>query len=82
MAPERYKFYQQQIAQCDCEIAQALAQLPTRELKVETEPEKKTEPSAKRKKLTPLEAQPKRIAGVELTSIDGIGEQIAQILLS
>ncbi len=81
-ALERYKFYQQQIAQCDCQIAQALAQLPTRELNVQSEPEKKTEPSAKGKKLTPLEAELKRIAGVELTSIDGIGEQIAQVILS
>src|SRR4029077_17329028 len=81
-ALERYKFYQQQIAQCDCQIAQALAQLPTRELNLQSEPEKKTEPSAKGKKLTPLEAELKRIAGVELTSIDGIGEQIAQVILS
>ncbi len=81
-ALERYKFYQQQIAQCDCQIAQALAQLPSRELNVQSEPEKKTEPSAKGKKLTPLEAELKRIAGVELTSIDGIGERIAQVILS
>jgi transposase len=81
-ALDRYKFYQQQLAQCDDQIAQALAQLPTRELKVQTEPEKKTETSVRGQKLTPLEAELKRIAGVDLTSIDGIGEQIAQIILS
>src|SRR5262249_14597190 len=64
------------------QIAQALAQLPTRGLKLETKPESQTEQSAKGQKLGPLAAQLKRVAGVDLTSIDGIGEQIAQTILS
>ncbi|HZC35547.1 MAG TPA: IS110 family transposase [Chthoniobacterales bacterium] len=81
-ALDRYKFYQQQIGQCDGQIAQALAQLPTRELKGQIEPEKKAQPSANKQKLTPLGIELKRVTGVDLTSIDGIGEQIAQIILS
>jgi transposase len=81
-ALDRYKFYQQQIGQCDERIAQALAQLPNRQLKASSNCQIKEEPSpGKAKKLTTLESQLKRIAGVDLTSIDGIGEQIAHTIL-
>ena len=81
-ALDRYKFYQQQISQCDEQIAQALAKLPTRQLQAQTKPEINTLQSAKEQKLSPLATQLQRIAGVDLTSIDGIGEHIAQIILS
>lgn len=81
-ALERYKFYQLQIGQCDEQIAQALAKLPTRQLPAQTKPEIKTEPSANGQKLSSSGAELKRVTGVDLTSIDGIGEQIAQVILS
>ena len=59
-----------------------MAKLPTRQLQAQTKPEINTLQSAKEQKLSPLATQLQRIAGVDLTSIDGIGEHIAQIILS
>jgi transposase len=76
------QFYQQQIAGCDQRIAQALAQLPTRQLAAQSEPAGQTEQSPKAQKPTPLQTELMRIAGVDLMRIDGVGEQIAQVILS
>ncbi len=82
MALDTYQFYQQQIAACDQRIAQALAKLPTRQPAAQSEPAGQTDQLLKAQKLTPLQAELIRIAGVDLMRIDGIGEQIAQVILS
>lgn len=81
-ALDTYKFHQGQIGQCEQQIAQAVAQLPSRDPATQNSPERSSAWPAEEQKLSLLGAQLVRITGVDLTRIDGIGEQIAQVLVS
>ena len=82
-ALERYKFAQGQIEQCQQKILETMAQLPTRLLEPDNQLAPKTSSAAVEPvKLSLIQTELKRIAGVDLTSIDGIGEETAQLILS
>jgi transposase len=82
-----YDHYQEQIAQCDERIAQHVREMESRVTKTSGEPSEAAEPSdTKKKKGAPgsfdLSAELKRVAGVDLTQVDGMGALTVQIVLS
>lgn len=79
-ALELYDYYQQKIAECDAEISQEMQTLETRGT---------AGPILKRKPRSPhnplgfaAQAELYRIMGVDLTRIDGVNENTAQLILS
>jgi len=87
-AVERYEFIHQQMRACDRRLEQYLAVLPTRTLAgpgVEPVEPKKAKRASKPKGNAPamdLKSELQRIAGVDLTSIDGIDVMTAQTILA
>jgi transposase len=94
-AVDAYDFIQNQIAECDQRLQMLLAALPQREIKrTEAQPEAPLRESVKRKQKRKksradgnaprfdLQAELKRICGVNLTSIDGIDIMTAQTIVA
>jgi transposase len=92
-AVNSYHFAHQQMQECDPKLERYLAALPTRILDVPAQPEgalaampKKKKKKAKKPRGNEpqlnLEAELKRICGVDLTSIDGINVMTAQTIVS
>lgn len=86
---EGYDFYQKQMAACDQQLQKYLAVLPDREVTSaaagEAGSKKKRRKSKPRRKNDPsfnLEAELRRICGVDLTAIDGIDIIVSQVILS
>lgn len=78
-----YAHYQEQIAQCDEHVQQQMRTMETRHSKDCSEPKvlegNQEKPSDSRFNLS---AELKRLVGVDLTKIDGIGPITAQVVLS
>ena len=92
-AVDSYHFAHRQTQECDGKLEGYLASLPARTLGIPAQPEgapaanpkKKTEKAKKPSGNQPhpdLETEPKRICGVDLTSIDGIDVMTALTIVS
>jgi transposase len=94
-AVDAYDFIQHQIAECDQRLQTLLAALPQRQVTgIEVQPESPIRESVKRKQKRKksradgnaprfdLQAELKRICGVNLTSIDGIDVMTAQTIVA
>jgi transposase len=78
-----YAHYQKQLAQCQEQIEQQMKALEGRDMPAQT-PEPTAAKTSAKKKLRPfdLSAELRRVVGVDLTTIDGIGPVTAQVVLS
>ena len=87
-----YDFIQKQMAECDKRLQALMAELPAREVEAAVvaaeaagEPTRKKKRSAGKSKNVPpfdLQAELKRVCGVDLTSIDGIDIMTAQTVVA
>jgi transposase len=89
-AVEAYEFAHWQMRQCDRKLEQYLTELPTRSPEEKQQAEPTTQANSKAKRTKPkgnapafdLKTELQRIAGVDLTTIDGIDVMTAQTILA
>lgn len=91
---ETYDFYQHQITDCDREIAKYMADVPSREILqkqdipenacplVTKKPSRRPKPPKKYRPSFDLASELHRTMGVDLTRIDGISINVAQVIFS